>query len=139
MDVLYGYVTAQGPNLQLVDNASLQRAPPCFAGATIEADGQCTACPGTLWLGSRCHDECPAGYYCRQGEARECGFQGTFCPVGSSNPFIVSTGYESIAVDGSVAPALQRVRSSQRPCSPGSSCNVGSAKPCPAGTYQVSV
>lgn len=111
-----------------------------------------------------CRDNlCEAGYYCREASIsareHECGSVDVFCPIGSSQPTPVQTGYYTITsfsaasyaelsitgVSGgsSVIPddsgttdmKFAHVRTSERKCEPGHYCVGGVRYPCPAGVY----
>jgi len=111
-----------------------------------------------------CRDNvCEAGYYCEEGSIsareRECGSVDMFCPIGSSEPTPVQTGYYTITsfsasayaqlsltgVSGSssVVPdhsgttdmVYFHVRTSERICEPGHYCIGGVKYPCRAGVY----
>ncbi|TYZ57690.1 hypothetical protein PybrP1_008537 [[Pythium] brassicae (nom. inval.)] len=95
---------------------------------------------------------CPAGYYCPLASAQPvaCGAVDVFCPVGSSTPIFVASGFYttwtpvattagdiSIAyLDGNVLAAANRtLRSAQRVCERGAYCVGGVKRLCPAGVY----
>jgi hypothetical protein len=77
---------------------------------------------------------CPAGYSCTCIIARPCEDINSFCPLGSTEPLIVSAGYKSISMQQGVE--KKAVFISQEQCPIGTYCPGNSpAIECPAGTY----
>jgi len=127
----------------------------CPAGST---NGTTHRCPGgrfggSLGLSSKaCSGLCLPGFYCPEASisARQyqCAtsplslgppsasvgttpvvrFDEVFCPIGSSVPLEVQTGYYSLGQNSST-------RTYQAMCPPGAYCWLGVIRDCPAGTY----
>ncbi|EQC39707.1 hypothetical protein SDRG_03135 [Saprolegnia diclina VS20] len=116
---------------------------PCPAGLLGNTTGLTTkACAPVCTLSYCPLPRCPAGYYCPLGAPTPipCGGPTVFCPVGSSVPTLVTTGYYTIATrtlnpsgTGMTTGLVTRV--AEVPCEVGTFCENGCKKPCPAGTY----
>lgn len=134
---------------------------PCPAGTlgsslgltTVACSSQCTQVGAVTVCAP---SPCPAGFFCPLASADPvlCGAVNVFCPMGSSTPTSVSSGFyttwtPSAGVDlqgsgaledayidsNTLAATNQTTRSAQKLCEKGAFCTGGVKKRCPAGVY----
>jgi len=88
---------------------------------------------------SHCSGLCSEGYFCKEGSTSEkqfkCGGIGMFCPLGSSAPQSVHSGYYTVSSDAisSIDDPLTRV--AERKCEPGTWCFEGVKRLCAPGYW----
>ena len=96
---------------------------PCPAGKYGSETGLSTA---------ECSGDCREGFYCPTNssdhEQFKCGETDVYCPTGVGAPIPVETGYYSTGGAPITRPA-------QSQCPPGSYCEEGVDRLCPAGRY----
>lgn len=115
--------------------------PPCPPGAalvtTTPDDFRCERCESgrASPAGAACDGRCEIGFYCPAGSAssraRPCGSAAVHCPAGTAAPLAVAAGYYAIFGSRSAGAGA----TGQAACPPGSYCEGGVPRVCPAGTF----
>lgn len=110
----------------------------CPPGRYCLPDGISYPCPAGRYGGSygldssNCSGPCAPGFWCPLNSTSEneriCGGEHLYCPLGSVYPLAVDIGYYSTQ-----GPPL--ARANQSICTPGSYCEAGVKRFCPAGSY----